>query len=88
MGRGRISFDVLNTALQTLILNFKRKFVMYIPAFANKDATVVKHHPRMKESEVAEEVSDLALSARVRPVDDLHCAIKSIYRSPSNTGDD
>ena len=51
---------------------------MYIPAFANKDATVVKHHPRMKESEVAEEVSDLALSARVWPVDDLHCAIKSI----------
>ena len=49
---------------------------MILPAFTNEDATVVEHHPRMKEGEVAEEVSDLALSARVRTIDDLQCATK------------
>ena len=54
------------------------KDIRHFPAFANKDAAVVEHHPRMEESKVAEEVSDLALSARVRPVDDLKCAIINI----------
>ena len=49
------------------------EFYRNMPAFANEDATVVEHHPRMEESEVSEEMSNLTLSSRVRPVDDLQC---------------